>query len=209
MTQLLKASWIKRSRHKAWKKPWSRWSARRSPCEWRCPIESLSLNDGYHFLVNRKYSNWFYWPQRNDALQKGDRSHCGNYRGISLFSIVGKVFADIILQRLKKLAELIYVQSQSGYRSGRSTIDGIFTLRQLMEKSREQRRNMYIAFVDFTKAFDTVNREFMASWADSVAQLNSSELLRNCIQMYMQDLSSTVNLQALLTTTAVLNKAVN
>ena len=28
-----------------------------------------------------------------------------------------------------------------------------------MEKSREQRRNMYIAFVHFTKAFDTVNRD--------------------------------------------------
>ena len=30
-----------------------------------------------------------------------------------------------------------------------------------MEKSREQRRNMYIAFVDFTKAFDTVNRDLL------------------------------------------------
>ena len=77
-------------------------------------------------------------PNITILYKKGDRSHCGNYRGISLLSIVGKVFADIILQRLKNLAELIYAQSQSGYRSGRSTIDGIFTLRQLMEKSREQ-----------------------------------------------------------------------
>ena len=30
-----------------------------------------------------------------------------------------------------------------------------------MEKSREQRRNMYIAFVDFKKAFDTVNRDLL------------------------------------------------
>ena len=30
-----------------------------------------------------------------------------------------------------------------------------------MEKSREQQRNMYIAFVDFTKAFDTVNRDLL------------------------------------------------
>ena len=93
--------------------------------------------------------------------KKGDRSHCGNYRGVSLFSVVGKIFADIILQRLNNLAELIYAQSQSGYRSGRSTIDGIFTLRQLMEKSREQQRNMYIAFVDFIKAFDTVSRDLL------------------------------------------------
>lgn len=102
-------------------------------------------------------------PNITILYKKGDRSHCGNYRGISLLSVVGKVFADIILQRLKNLAELIYAHSQSGYRSGRSTIDGIFTLRQLMEKSREQRRNMYIAFVDFTKALDTVNRDLLYS----------------------------------------------
>ena len=85
-------------------------------------------------------------------FKKGDRSQCCNYRGISLLSAVGKRLADIILQRLQRLAENIYPQSQSGYRRSRSTIDGIFTLRQLMEKSREQRRNLYIAFVNFTKA---------------------------------------------------------
>ena len=33
-------------------------------------------------------------------FNKGDRSDCGNYRGISLLSAVGKVFADVVLQRL-------------------------------------------------------------------------------------------------------------
>ena len=35
----------------------------------------------------------------------------------------------------------------------------IFTLRQLQEKSMEQHRPLYIVFVDFSKAFDTVDRE--------------------------------------------------
>ena len=42
-----------------------------------------------------------------------------------------------------------------------STIDGIFTLYQLMEKTREQRRCLYIAFVDLVKAFDTVYCELL------------------------------------------------
>lgn len=100
-------------------------------------------------------------PNITILFKKGDRSLCGNYRGISLLSVVGKVFADILLQRLKNIAERIYPQSQSGYRDGRSTIDGIFTLRQLMEKAREQRQNMYIVFDDFKKAFDTVNRDML------------------------------------------------
>ena len=56
---------------------------------------------------------------------KGDRSDCNNYRGISLLSIVGKVFARILLTRLQTLAARIYPESQCGFRAGRSTIDMI------------------------------------------------------------------------------------
>ena len=36
---------------------------------------------------------------------KVDRSDCNNYRGITLLSIVGKLFARITLKRLQVLAE--------------------------------------------------------------------------------------------------------
>ena len=90
---------------------------------------------------------------------KGERSDCNNYRGISLLSIVGKVFARVILARLQKLAERVYPESQCGFRAERSTVDMIFSLRQLQEKCREQQMPLYIAFIDLTKAFDLVSRE--------------------------------------------------
>jgi hypothetical protein len=62
---------------------------------------------------------------------KGDRSDCNNYRGISLLSIVGKAFARVALKRLQLVAERVYPESQCGFRAQRSTIDMIFTLRQL------------------------------------------------------------------------------
>ena len=89
---------------------------------------------------------------------KGDRSDCNNYRGISLLSIVGKTFARVMLNRLQTLAERVYPEAQCGFRAERSTIDMIFSLRQLQEKCREQRRPLYIAFIDLTKAFDLVSR---------------------------------------------------
>ena len=89
---------------------------------------------------------------------KGDRTDCNNYRGISLLSIIGKAFARLILKRLQLLAERIYPESQCGFRAERSTIDMIFSLKQLQEKSREQRQPLYIAFIDLTKAFDLVSR---------------------------------------------------
>ena len=74
---------------------------------------------------------------------KGERNDCNNYRGISLLSIVGKVFARVILIRLQKLAERIYPESQCGFRAERSTIDMVFSLRQLQEKCREQQMPLY------------------------------------------------------------------
>ena len=86
---------------------------------------------------------------------KGD---CNNYCGISLLSIVGKTFAHVMLNRLQTLTERVYPEAQCGFRAQRSTIDMIFSLRQLQEKCRKQRRPMYIAFIDLAKAFDLVSR---------------------------------------------------
>ena len=89
---------------------------------------------------------------------KGDRSECNSYRGISLLSIVGKVFARVILARLQVLAARVYPESQCGFRAGRSTIDMIFSVRQLQEKCQEQNKPLFLAFLDLTKAFDLVSR---------------------------------------------------
>ena len=67
---------------------------------------------------------------------KGDRGDCNNYRGISLLNIVGKLFAKVVLMKLRVLAERIYPESQCGSRAKKATIDMIFSLRQLQEKCR-------------------------------------------------------------------------
>ena len=49
-------------------------------------------------------------------------------------------------------------KSQCGFRSKRGTTDMIFVLRQVQEKCREHNMGLYAAFVDLTKASDTVSR---------------------------------------------------
>lgn len=71
--------------------------------------------------------------------RKGDRAECENHRGISLLSVAGKILAKILQHRLQSLAEGILPESQCGFRTNRSTQDTILTLRQLQEKSVEQR----------------------------------------------------------------------
>ena len=44
---------------------------------------------------------------------------------------------------------------------GRGTTDGMFALRQMVEKRLEMQGGMAVGFVDLEKAFDTVPREMV------------------------------------------------
>ena len=92
---------------------------------------------------------------------KGSKADCGNYRGISILSIslAGKIFARIILNRFIAVSGANLPKAQCGFRPGRSTVDTIFTVRQVQEECLEQNLDLYSVFIDVTKAFDTVNRE--------------------------------------------------
>ena len=72
---------------------------------------------------------------------------------------MGKTFARVVLKGLQKIAERVYPESQCGFRAKRSTIDMVFSVRQLQEKYREQGKPLYMAFIDLTKAFDLVSRK--------------------------------------------------
>ena len=50
-------------------------------------------------------------------------------------------------------------EGQLGFRKGRGTTDGMFSLRQLVEKRLEKQGHMALAFVDLEKAFDTAPRK--------------------------------------------------
>ena len=58
----------------------------------------------------------------------------GNYRGISLLSIAGKILARILLNRILPLAEEVLPESQCGFRPTRGTTDMVFVARLLQEK---------------------------------------------------------------------------
>ena len=93
--------------------------------------------------------------------RKGNPQVCDNHRGISLLSIIGKILAKILLNRLNAQLDQtgLIPESQCGFRKDRGTIDMIFTARQFQEKCQEQNVDLYMTFVDLTKAFDTVSRD--------------------------------------------------
>jgi len=66
--------------------------------------------------------------------KKGDLSDCNNWRGITLLSVPGKVFACVLLGRMRKAVDTNLRQEQAGFRPCRSCNDQIFALRQIIEK---------------------------------------------------------------------------
>ena len=91
--------------------------------------------------------------------KKGDLSNCSNYRGITLLSIPGKVFNRVLLNRMKKAVDPLLRDQQAGFRTNRSCTDQIATLRIILEQSLEWNSPLYVNFVDYEKAFDSVDRQ--------------------------------------------------
>ena len=93
--------------------------------------------------------------------KKGDLTNCSNWRGITLLSLSSKVLCIVILNRIKDQVDARLRDEQSGFRKYRSCTDAIFTLRNIIEKSLELQNPVYLHFVDFQKAFDSIHRETM------------------------------------------------
>ncbi|XP_073670211.1 uncharacterized protein [Paramisgurnus dabryanus] len=91
--------------------------------------------------------------------KKGTLSNCNNWRGITLLSIPSKILAKIIIQRLSDAVDQHLRKEQAGFRKGRGCTDQIFVLRNIIEQCTEWQRQLYINFVDFEKAFDSVHRD--------------------------------------------------
>ena len=90
---------------------------------------------------------------------KGNKEVCSNHRGITLLSIAGKLFAMILLERIRPTFHNHCLSEQAGFTAGRSTTEHIFAIRQIIEKSKEFNKSTYIAFIDFKAAFDSVSRD--------------------------------------------------
>ena len=91
--------------------------------------------------------------------KKGDLSKPGNYRGISLAPVAAKIFNKLLLNRIYPHVDPLLRPNQNGFRRGRSTLPQILALRRIIEECKIGKESAAIVFVDFSKAFDSINRE--------------------------------------------------
>jgi hypothetical protein len=81
-----------------------------------------------------------------------------HYRGITLLSIVGKVYGQVINERLMKWCEAnrILVEEQGGFRPHRGCPDQLFSLIEILQN--RGKKGTFCCFTDVKKAFDRVFR---------------------------------------------------
>ena len=124
----------------------------------RCDLDDIVLefcNDA--FINRRKPSQWSIL-NIVPIPKSGDLSQAGNYRGISLSSLVAKTYNRMILNRIRPKLDKHLRTNQNGFRVGRSTVGHILALRRLIEGVKAYNLSAIITFIDFCKAFDSIHR---------------------------------------------------
>ena len=100
------------------------------------------------------------WPQdwkRSIFIpvpKKGNAKECSNYRIIAFISHASKVMLKILQARLQQYMKQELPDVQAGFRKGRGTRGQIAKFCWSIEKAREFQKNIYLCFIDNTKALD-------------------------------------------------------
>ena len=89
-----------------------------------------------------------------------DKRNPSNYRGLALASSIYKLYCGILNNRLSRWAELSgkLADEQNGFRKQRSCYDHLSSLSLITETRRKRNQPTYTAFIDFSKAFDRIDR---------------------------------------------------
>jgi hypothetical protein len=95
--------------------------------------------------------------------KKGSKDDPDNYRGLAIAPAISKIYCTILLQRLEthvtknKIISLNQIGFQRGYRAS----DHIYLLKTIVNKILTRGKRLYAAFIDFKKAYDTVDRSIL------------------------------------------------
>ncbi|KAF4514114.1 UNVERIFIED_CONTAM: hypothetical protein B566_EDAN019088, partial [Ephemera danica] len=108
------------------------------------------------------YSGWETSIIHTIYKNKGSVQSPDNYRGIALAPVMSKIYSSLLHSRLLTwaLKNNKISSYQAGFRPGYSTIDNLFIMDHLVKKYLSRKKGkLFSVFVDFQKAFDTVNRK--------------------------------------------------
>ena len=81
--------------------------------------------------------------------KEGEKENVDNYRGITLLSVVGKLYSSVLNNRISSWLEKKnkLVEEQGGFRAKRSTAEQIFILKEIVQgRRRNHKKNTFCCF---------------------------------------------------------------
>ena len=122
-----------------------------------------------HKFFNECFSNGlspFDWSQSDiKPIPKKDKDPRDplNNRCITIMCCIAKIYSSILNKRLQIFLEenRILVDEQNGFRAARSCMDHIFSLVTILRNRKSQGKSTFISFIDYKKAFDSVDRSLL------------------------------------------------
>ncbi|GFR64021.1 endonuclease-reverse transcriptase [Elysia marginata] len=84
---------------------------------------------------------------------------CEHHRTISLMSHITKILLRVIMMRVRNKIKPEIAAEQCGFVEGKGTTNAVFTLRVLIERALEVQKDVYLCFIDYTKAFDRIRHD--------------------------------------------------
>jgi hypothetical protein len=107
---------------------------------------------------------------------KGTRTACNNFRPISIISATSKLFEHIMYTRLSSYLESTELLSdnQHGYRRNRSNQSAVLYLTSQIRKAADSKLIRGLVFVDFQKAFDSINQDILIRYLASLGVVASN-----------------------------------
>lgn len=174
---------------------------RRAPGEDRIPVEVIkaagpplyaALATRYSFYME---NGWIpnEWRSSKTTLlyKKGPSDDLANYRPISLLSILYKIFTKAIYARVRPTLEEAQPVEQAGFRTGFNTMDHIHSLFRLVEVGREYHRPLVLTFVDYQKAFDSLE---IPKMLDALTEQKVEPPYVNIISEVYKDMTTKIKL---------------
>lgn len=115
-------------------------------------------------------------PKCSDPVDFSD------YRLISLIGCVYKILSKMLADRLAMVIHKVVSPSQTGFIAGRQILDGVLIANELIKLAKYNGSKMLLFKVDFEKAFDSVNWDFLV---DIMVQMGFGfkwcNRIRNCL----------------------------
>ena len=100
--------------------------------------------------------------------KKPGATECESHRTISLMSHITKILLKILMARMRNKITPEIAEEQCGFVKDKGTRNAIYMLRTLTERAMEIQRDLYLCFIDYTKAFDKLRHEEIMSILDSL-----------------------------------------